>query len=314
MADPVSGNISVINATSLATVTSVHTGLRATTLALDPTSGRLFVANDLGSNVTVIDSSTDIVLTTLHNLGCINSSSVCTNTIGVQYVPSLRELFVLENSAAALLRVDPSSYRLLGTAAIDPNPGGAQGYAVDSATQTIYFPSKGTDSLELIGATNGTTFARLFLGGPYGPSTTFYDPSNGFVYVMLGGIATDMGNQTVVIDPTTNNVVSLLTVGAHPNAYAADNVRHYLYIDCSNSNNISVVNDVTNEVVATIQLANGTHPVGVAVDPSTGHLFVAEEWSGQILEFAIEGPLPSHGSVPAEQDSLLGATYARWIE
>ena len=313
VANSLAGTVSVLNATTLAPVATIVTTLASRSLALDTENGRIFVANDFGSNVSVIDSSTNSLLTTLADLGCSSNSTICANTVGVEYLGSINELFVLENTAGALVRVNPGSYAVIGIDPIDLDSGGAEGFAYVPGSHTIYMPSRGTNSIELVGALNGTTFGRIFLTGQSGPTTSFYDPSNGLVYVFRGGLPNSPANQTEIVNPRSNQVIEDFTVSSHPNGYGYDPIRHLIYVACSDSHNVSVIDDVTNSVVATIDVGNDSVPSYVAVDPVSGHVFIDAHSTGMVLEYGlVEPPAKAFSSLSAMANGRTVGS-ARWV-
>jgi YVTN family beta-propeller protein len=285
--DPVNGmvyasaeysqNVSAVDAGTLQKVASVNSS-NARGLAIDPADGRLFVSNGFGDSLTVIDTANNAVLTTVNLTGY-------GFMVSEQYDPTTGQLLVLANNNPDILAVDPSSYAISNVIPLDPNPGGTE-LAIIPSTHVIYFPARGMNSVALVGELNGTTFAHISMPGIYGPTSTFYDPVNGYVYVMLGGMLDDPGNQMVVLNPATGGIVTTLTLGEWPDAYAYNPTTQLLYVSCAAAGSISVINVATNQLVGSIDLGAGTLPGGIAVDPSTGHLFVGEDGTGELVELS----------------------------
>ena len=231
--------------------------------------------------VSVISTLTNHLVTTINATGYSNS-------VGAEYSSTTRLVYVLENTAAVLLKVDPKNDSIIGTIPIAPNPGGGEGYAIDPATSTIYFPARGSDAIELIGLHNGTTYRVLSTPGSYGPTTTFLDPSNGRVYVMLGSLLASPGDQIAFLYVKNDTFVGHLTVGSWPDSYALESKGRVLYVPCGGSDSVSVVNLRSNRLSATVHL--GSHqPGGLAFDPASGDLFVASSNGDQLLVIATPG-------------------------
>lgn len=300
-----SGNISVLNATTLHVVQNIFTGFAARGLALDPANGRLFVANDFSSNVTVIDTVTNTILA---NPGWPNYSYM----VGAEFDPYENEVYIVANNNPDLLALNPSTYAIDRVIPLDPNPGGGEGFAIDLASHVIYFPARGLLSLALIGETNGSTFTHIPLPGYFGPTTTFYDPANGLIYAMLGGLLDDPGNQLVMVNSTTGAIVNGLTVGLWPDSYAYDLSAQLLFLSCTASGEVWVIDTATDQAVTDIALGSTVQTGSIAVDPTTGHVFVAQESPGELIELSrVSSPqaVIAHPTLSSVENLSL---FARW--
>jgi YVTN family beta-propeller protein len=86
-----------------------------------------------------------------------------------------------------------------------------------------------------------------------------------------------------IIDPATGNILKELVVGLHPNEIISDRAGKYVYITNSNSDNISVINTMTDEIDETISVRLqpdinpffGDSPNGLCLSPDEKTLFVA---------------------------------------
>jgi YVTN family beta-propeller protein len=278
-----SENISVVNASTFRVVGTIVTGTPVHMFVMDTVSGRLIVSSDSTPNVTVVNPTTNTIA------GMINLTGYSSGQ-GLGFDPTTGELFVVASADFDLLTLNATTYAVTRVTALTPYPGGGAGFAIDSSSHVIYFPDRGTISAQLIGERNGTSFASITLPGLYGPTASYYDPGNGLVYFMLGGLIASPGNQTLVLNPSTNSEVTSITVGAWPMWSGYDPVRHLLYISGGAGNDVSVVNDTTNTVVANIPLPAGGSPGGIAVDSSTGTIFVADTGLDELLEIGITPP------------------------
>jgi YVTN family beta-propeller protein len=275
-----SENFSVVNPVGLQPVAVVPTGNFARGLAVDPNNGRIFVSDGFGDDVTVIDSASDSVLTTFNLTGY-------TYLVGAQFDTTTGQLFFLANNNDDILSVNPTTYALEQSIQVQPNTGGGSGpiAGVDPQTHVMYYAARGSYEVDLIGELNGSVFGYFSTGSSYGPTNTFYDPSNNLLYVADGGwLYLGYGEQVTALNATTGAPVANMTVGGFPSAFAYDSARHLLYVSCAGTGVVSVINDTTNQVVATISLGSGTLPGDIAVDPSTGNLFVGEDGTGMLVE------------------------------
>ena len=285
----------------------IATGADARGLALDAATHRLFVSNDYADSLTVINTTTNTILTTLDypSYGSM---------VGVQLDPATGELLVLANSPpTSILSINPNTYNVTRILPIDANPGGGEGYAINSTTHVLYFPARGDLAVSEIGELNGTTFSRVPMPGIEGPMSTFLDPLNGLLYVMLGGwLWTNPGTIGVVLNPATDRIVSTLPLGTRPDAYAYDPGSELLFVACAASGNISIINASTNQIVGSITLGNGTLPQSVAVDPATGSLYVGESGTGELVEVAPSSEPPPLTTPGPYLASITVAVAARW--
>ena len=308
VASEFSQTVTILDPNSFQVTQVLPTGADARGLVVDPSNHLLFVSNDYSSNLTVINTTTETVQTTL-------DYSPFGYMVGEQLDPATGQLLVLANNPPdSILSINPNTYAVTQILPIDLNPGGGNGYAINETTHVIYFPARGDNAVSEIGELNGTAFAQVSMPGEEGPTSTFFDPLNGLIYVMLGGwLWMGPGSQGVALNPATNQIVANFTLGAWPDAYAYNAVTELLYVSCAASGNISIINASTNRVVGSIFLGNGTLPGAIAIDPATGNLFIGEDGPGSLVEVALVGaPVASQGPLsPASTGGDVQA--ARWL-
>lgn len=96
------------------------------------------------------------------------------------------------------------------------------------------------------------------------------------------GGATREGSVTV-IDPADGSILKEIIVGLHPNEICSDSRERYVYVTNSNSDNVSVINTFTDEVVETISIRLqpeinpffGDSPNGLCLSSDENTLYVA---------------------------------------
>ena len=86
----------------------------------------------------------------------------------------------------------------------------------------------------------------------------------------------------VASEAGTNTVVGTTAIGVQPYAYAAvyDAGMGEVFVANYGSNNVSVISDSTNTVVATVPV--GTNPYAIAYDSGTGEVFVGNQGSSNV--------------------------------
>src|SRR2546426_10367872 len=77
----------------------------------------------------------------------------------------------------------------------------------------------------------------------------------------------------------------MVWVGLPPEEVAYDSGKGELFVANEGANNVSVISDVTNTVVATISV--GSRPNGVAYDSGKGEVFVTNGGSGSANEVCV---------------------------
>ena len=280
-----SQNVSVVEPSGLQKVASISTGNDARGIAVDPNTGTMFVTDGLGDGVAVINTSTNTLS------GGFNLSGY-TYLVGDQYDPATGLLLFLANVNDDLLFVNATTHAVIQLTTLPANTGGGVDpiAAIDPAAHVIYYAARGTNQVQEINELNGNTIGYLSTNGSYGPTNTFYDGANGLLYVMLGGwMFSSPGNQVEVFNAALGTEVTTLNVGVSPSGYAFDALRSLLYVSCADSNSISVINTITNQVVGNISLGANSEPGQLALDPFTGNLFVGEDGTGMLVELGL-GP------------------------
>lgn len=94
------------------------------------------------------------------------------------------------------------------------------------------------------------------------------------VAVNVGLVPTD---RVSVVDLATGNILAAIPLGAGLNGanqgIAVDATRHRVYVTNPDDNSVTIIDATTNTVVATVPV--GAQPQGIAVDPDTGLVYVA---------------------------------------
>jgi YVTN family beta-propeller protein len=102
------------------------------------------------------------------------------------------------------------------------------------------------------------------------------DPANGYLYV-----ADNTSSTVGVVNTTTSSVVTSIHVGKAPYDIAYDSLTGNLFVTNSATNNVSVIDGLTNKVVANLGYV-GIRPTGVVYDNQSNEIYVANELSGNV--------------------------------
>lgn len=130
-------------------------------------------------------------------------------------------------------------------------------------------------------ATHQTTPGNYAGNNFLGPTGMAYDPNNGNLYAGALEYGSVHGNRTyqnengslLVINATTMTVTGHIYVGFMPSYVVFDSVNKLLYVSDIANYSISVVNSVSNSVVATIQFSSSSTPLDMVVDPINGTVY-----------------------------------------
>ncbi|HEX5502868.1 MAG TPA: choice-of-anchor D domain-containing protein, partial [Thermomicrobiales bacterium] len=250
--------------------------------AIDPTTGRIYVANDTSGTISVIDSASNTVVATIPIPRGIPvpmgvAVNPATNRVYVTYLSSV--------TSTAVAVIDGATNTVVTTIPLASTTccaAGTFGVAVDPATNRVYVAvaSDPPGVAVIDGATNTVVTTIPLDGTPYSvavnPSTnrvyaTYQVESELFLAVIDG--ATDTGIDSVDLGAAT---------GIFSGGVAVNPVTNRIYAAIATSNGVGppsggalvVLNGDTNAIVATVPMTGV--PAGVAVNPVTAQIFVAE--------------------------------------
>ncbi|GGP91442.1 YncE family protein [Streptomyces roseolilacinus] len=230
-------------------VATIPVGVRPVGVAVD-VHDRVFVTNSGTHTVSVIDSRTDTVSTAI-GVGPRPEGVATDPQVGV----------CVANGGNGTMTVIDKSNIVIGTVGI----GGPllpsftmTGVAVDHQLGRAYVANRGGRRVWTIRISGALPpFAHDFVEVP-DPLDVAVDPTSHRVYVTQPGLHT-----VSVIDPADDEVVRVIPVSERPAGIAVDAPRHRAYVAGSGSATVCVIDTVTGGVTGT-DVAPG--PVDVAVD------------------------------------------------
>ena len=170
-------------------------------VAVNPTTGTVYVANFLSNSVSVIDGSSNTVTATI---------GAGTNLFGVAVNPTTGTVYVVNPNSDSVSVIDGSSNTVTATIGVGTNPCGV---AVNPTTGKVYVTNAGSNSVSVIDGSSNTVTATIAVGGfPYGVAV---NSTTGTVYVAnVGSNSVQVINgssNTVTINPPSSQAAQNLT-------------------------------------------------------------------------------------------------------
>lgn len=221
-----SGGVAILDSASLKELARVPGGVFPDGIAYDPDDQRIFVTDEMGSAVTVIDAETNAVVTRIDMGGEVGN---------VQYNHSTGKIYAPIQSRNELAVVDPKLNRLVDHY---PIPGGRHphGLRIASDGLTAYVACDNDDRLLVVDLVGRTVLATLPLG--HDPDVLADDAGLKRLYV-----ASESGMLSVFDLSTPAKPVKLgdAFVGAHAHSVAVDPGTHRLFLPLSDLNGAAVL-------------------------------------------------------------------------
>jgi YVTN family beta-propeller protein len=270
-------NVTVVDDATDAVVTTVPVGEEPEAIVYDAALGEVFVADSkyFTDNVSVISDATNTVVATV-TLGGTPEALV--------YDPLDQDVYAINGDN--LSKISPATNEEVGNISL---PGGPEGLSYDSTLDEI-FTMGSQGNVTVIGATTGLILTNIslpadvsglgefaydaateetFVTGEYAtvavisdltdavvanvtvgasPWWLAYDSAKGEFYIASGEGST----QVEVVRAVTGGIVTNISVGDGPTDLLYDSGRGEIFVSNYWSGNVSVINDTSNTVVATI--------------------------------------------------------------
>jgi YVTN family beta-propeller protein len=291
-------------------------------IAFNPSSNKIYVANEGSNDVSAIDGRTNRIVGTISIPSPVNIA-INPNSSRIYVTSQNNSVFVIDGNNDRKIKNYTLDYpaRLVGVntktntvyvthfdspdiTVIDENvqkvtklkaEGGASDLAVDSSRNKVYLLIG--DSLYVI---NGTHNKQIVYERRVGesPSRIAIDEKRNTVYVIFGAREEGgaKGARIGVIDESTNNsavinsisMADTITVNSHTNM---------IYLSHSGSSSISIIDGRTNKVVKSGTLTEKpTNFIDADTNPDTSKLYLVDRISGTV--FVIDESKNRTSSVP----------------
>jgi YVTN family beta-propeller protein len=234
----------------------------ASTLQCDsPTRTYAYIANPSSNNVSVIDTATNTLISTV---------DVGQFPLGIAVTPDGKKVYVANSNSNNISVIGAATKTVTVTINAGNTP---RGVAVTPNGKKVYVANYGSNNVSVIDTATNTVTATVNVGQfPLGVAVTTDGTK---VYVANYG-----SNNVSVIDTVTNKVTVIVNVGKWPFGVAVTPDGTKVYVANSNSNNISVIDTATKNVTATVNV--GGYPYGVAVTPDGTKVYVTNYGSNNV--------------------------------
>jgi len=224
-----------------------------------------YVTNRGDNNVSVIDTSTDTVVSTI---------AVGTGPYGVGVSPTGTRAYIANHDSGSVSVIDTDTNTVVATVAVGISP---YGVVVNPTGTMAYVANGGSNTVSVIDTTTNTVVASVPVGS--WPKGIAVNPSGTRIYV-----ANYASNNISVINTATNTVIATITVGAYPFGIVVNPDGTKAYVADNFSSDVSVIDTVTNMVSAVLSGwdISSSNPFTVAINPSGTVLYVANRISNDV--------------------------------
>lgn len=224
-----------------------------------------YVPNYTGNSVTVLDTATNTIATSIP-VG-INPGGVAVNGNG-------SFAYIANRGSNTVSVIDTATNTVVSTVAVGSAPAGV---AVSADGLKAYVANYSSNNVSVLDTTTNTVVATIAVGTrPQGIASS---PSGDQVFV-----ANLFSDNVSVIDTATDTVTATVTVGDGPVGVDVDPSGTSVYVGNSLGNTVSVIATATNAVTDTIPV--GVAPYGVAVNPSGSLAYVSNFTTSSISVIA----------------------------
>lgn len=263
--------------------TTIPVGNGPYSVLANPTAHEIYVANIWSDEVSVIDSLTDALTTTI-KVGPPYPGGLSA-PVALAYNPNTNKLYAVNFWSAQLMAIDLSTHQVEATISV--------GYS--SARAVVVNPNT-----NLIYVTNlGDRIGRIYVvdGDPASPSYNEVTRTIDLEYLSYPRsiainttfnrlyVADTKNNKVFVIDidPTSPNyhqIIATIPVGSEPYSLAVNHSTGKVYVANRRSNNVSVIDGTTNSLTATV--STGNYPRSIDVNPERNLIFVVNQNSNNV--------------------------------
>lgn len=213
------------------------------------TSGSVWVANEGGDSLTVLDAVRNTVATTLTGIK---------HPHNVQVSRDAAIVYAVSNSDNIVVAIDPATYRVAAVAATGPSPA----HVIDAPNGKVYVTNMGDGTVSVYQGPGLQQVGRIQLGDmPHG-----LRPAAGGSIIV---VANTMAGALDLIDPTTDQSTGSVPVGAGQAQVAVTADGHYAYVGITDPPGVVKVDLAARKVVGTATVSASPVQLYLTADEAT---------------------------------------------
>lgn len=293
-------------------------------MVYDPANGFLYVADYQSEGVSVINTTTNTLVTTIHtglnawmfaldslngliyvandfsnqltvlnpvtetvvgNISLGNSNSA----VGVVFDPYNGMIYAMGDQTGTIVVINATYNIVQQTINMGSSVGtGNQGIAITPWNDFLYIANYYTNTLTVLNGSTNSIVGTIVVGNQ--PVGSIYDPVNNMVYVPLRGYNASYGDTVVVVNPKLGKAVGDIVNFYGPNGNAFDPTDSVLAVADTGSNHIGLINASTSAFIGNVTVA----PAGQVVPyvfylPQKNLFYVTLTYSNKLVYFSLSG-------------------------
>lgn len=258
--------------------TSIPVGSGPYSVLANLTAHEVYVANIWSDEVSVIDSLSDSLKTTISV-----SSGGLSAPVALAYNPNTNKLYVVNFWSAQLVAINLLTYQVEAAISVGYSHSPPRAAVVNPNTNLIYVTNLGQNLVYVIdGEPTSSTYNQI-IGtisvGSY-PRSAAINTTLNRLYVAN----TDSNSLSVVdidpLSPTYHQVIATIPLGSQPYAIASNDPTGKVYVANRASNNVSVIDGIANNLITTVSA--GSYPRSLDINSERNLIFVANRDSNNV--------------------------------
>lgn len=252
-------------------------------IAIEPSTQRAYISKRNDGRLAVVDTAAEALLYEV-------DVGVAPSALAVWRTDDRTKVYVVNTGEPSLsIVIDPDT---VGDIYVEELPlqGVPVDIAVDAGSGRAYVPLRNGSqaALAVLDITTDTFIdPALHLPGASGPSAIALSAATGDVLVV-----SQMSNSLSIVRPPAGPALPALPVGLYPYDVGIFDALGTAYVSCQHDHSITVVDFSSASVLGEMPLTPGSGPSGMAVDPVSSLLFVANQGDDTVA--VIDLYLPGH--------------------
>lgn len=268
--------VSVINAATNTVVAIVPVGLSPRAVTYNARNGDMYVSNTFSDQVVIIDEVKNYVTTTIP----VPVDQGCFHPFAMAYDPRNARMYVDCLSYTSVAVINTTDNTIEGLVEVGSSP---EGIVFSPRDGDVYVANDHNGNISVIDPAKNMVITSIDLPPIWlGESIELgYNPRNNYLYATISE-----ADAVVVVNATTKQVVTTLSVGDTPLGVAFNSRDGNMYVANYGDGTVSVIDSQTSSVVATIPVGQG--PQWLAFNPHNGNLYVTNSISNTVSVISIK--------------------------